>query len=196
MEDTKFAYVSKEECIKKGFIRLKNGGFYKLSTIEKYAISGYLDHAKYDAATLLSTADKFYEDYYTANINKISAINPEKTRVDCKGRRREPKKVLEAIDRYNKAIRILPKKMLDIVERVCCEDKEIAFPRNANERIIQIPLKILTTGLCLLTEHYNKNHKTNERFIYLLLTNIKHNDKPNNSSFAHNNKVECAEHVR
>lgn len=154
MEDTKLAYISKEECIKKGFIRLKNGGYYKLSTIEKYATRGYLDHAEYDAATLLETADNFYKDYYTADINKVSAANPGKTRVNCKGRRREPQKVLEARDRYNKAIRILPQKMLDIVKRVCCEDKDIVFPPNANERIIRIGLKTLTTGLCLLTKHY------------------------------------------
>jgi hypothetical protein len=167
MDNNEIAYISKEDCEKRGLIKLETGGYYKLNTIEKYAINGYLDGAKYDAITLLSTANTFYEDYYTARIDKLSAIDPSKIMVDGQGNSRESKIVSEATDRYNKAIKILPKKMLDIVKRVCCEDKEITTIPSTNKHLKCIYFKLLILGLSLLTKHYNEtNHKINKCLFY------------------------------
>lgn len=170
MENNKIVYITKKDCEKRGFIRLANGGCYKCNTIEKYVINGYLDNAKYDAITLLSTAYTFYKDYYDANIEKLSAIDPSKTVVDGTGNYQ----ISEATDRYNRAIRILPKKMLNIVKRVCCEDKEILVS-NSNKHLFYIYIKLLTLGLCLLTKHYlHTYYITNEHIFYTQeLTNEK-----------------------
>jgi hypothetical protein len=167
MDNNEIAYISKEDCEKRGLIKLETGGYYKLNTIEKYAINGYLDGAKYDAITLLSTANTFYEDYYTARIDKLSAIDPSKIMVDGQGNSHESKIVSEATDRYNKAIKILPKKMLNIVKRVCCEDKEITTIPSINKHLKCIYFKLLILGLSLLTKHYNEtNHKINKCLFY------------------------------
>ena len=166
MNNNKIVYISKEDCEKRGLIRLENGNYYKLRTIEKYAINGYLDGAKYDVTTLLSTANTFYKDYYVAGIDRLSAINPSKIMVNGSGNTQQAQRISEAIDRYNRAIRVLPKQMLNIVKKVCCRDEEIINPRisKENEYIIHTYLRMLTLGLCLLTKHYsninNKNYKT------------------------------------
>ena len=66
MDNNEFAYISKSDCEKRGLIKLENGGYYKRNTIEYYAAKGFLDGAKYDVITLVSTANTFYEDYYKA----------------------------------------------------------------------------------------------------------------------------------
>ncbi len=167
MENNEIVYISKEDCEKRGLIKLETGGYYKLNTIEKYTINGYLDGAKYDAITLLSTANTFYEDYYIAGIEKLSAIDPSKIMVDGHGNSRESKTVSEATDRYNKAIKILPPKMLSIVKRVCCEDKEISTLSTTDEHLKCIYFKLLILGLSLLTKHYKEtNHKINKCSFY------------------------------
>ena len=167
MDNNEIAYISKEDCEKRGLIKLETGGYYKLNTIEKYAINGYLDGAKYDAITLLSTANTFYEDYYTARIEKLSAIDPSKIMVDGHGNSYESKIVSEATDRYNKAIKMLPPKMLSIVKRVCCEDKEISIFSTTNEHLKHTYFKLLILGLSLLTKHYKEtNHKINKCLFY------------------------------
>ena len=167
MDNNEFAYISKSDCEKRGLIKLENGGYYKRNTIENYAAKGFLDGAKYDVTTLVSTANTFYEDYYKARIEKLSAIDPSKIMHANKGNYYESKEISEATDRYNNAIRILPKKILDVVKRVCCEDKEINTLCTTNEHLKYIYFKMLILGLSFLTKHYKEtNHKINKCLFY------------------------------
>ena len=170
MENNKIVYITKEDCEKRGLIKLESGGYYKRNTIEKYAINGYLDNTKYDVITLLSTAYAFYQDYYEGGINKLSAIDPSKIMVDGSGNPLVSKKVTDAIDRYNNAIRILPRKMLSIVEKVCCEDKEIIATGTPTEKEYQkhIYLRMLTLGLCLLTKHYKSVGRNLDKCLFYI----------------------------
>ena len=169
MENNNLNYLSKKDCIKRGFIRLHNGTIYKCNTIEKYALKGFLDGAEYDADELLRAAKRLYKDYYIASIEKIYVANPSKERVDGGNDYSETEERSLAIKRLNSAIKILPKKTFSIVTRVCCEDKDIVVTGTKEQRIrlARHALETLKFGLCRLVKHYmsieqykmNKQHR-------------------------------------
>ena len=157
MENNELIYFSKEDCIKRGFIRLSDGTIYKCNTIERYAIKGFLNGAEYDVDELLLAAKTLYKDFYDANIENTSSNNPLKIKVDGQRNSEGSEEISYAMKRLNKALKTLPWKTQNIVIRVCCEDKDIIVAGTKEQRIrlARYALEILKLGLCKLVKHYS-----------------------------------------
>ena len=156
MENNNLNYISKQDCVKRGLTKLKNGRIYKPNILETYAIKGFLDGTDYDIIELLLAGKRIYRDFYEGKIENITANDPSRIIVDGRDSYNESDIVTSASKRFNKAIQSLPKKTLSIVTRVCCEDKDIIVTGNEEERIrsAEHSLELLKLGLCELVNHY------------------------------------------
>ena len=156
MTNNNLHYVTKQECIKKGTIKLRNGKTYTPNILETYAIKGFLEGTDYDIIELLLAGKRIYRDFYEAKIENITANDPSRIIVDGRDSYNESDKVTSSSKRFNKAIKSLPKNTLSIVTRVCCEDKDIIVTGNKEERIrsAEHSLELLKLGLSELVNHY------------------------------------------
>lgn len=98
----------------------------KLSVIEAYEKKGYLDRLRkhWTASDRCRVGIKIGRDYYRSHWETLKAINYEKDKVDV-SIKEEPEFILEARDRYIKAMSAIPDDFRETVRRVCCENKPI-----------------------------------------------------------------------
>ena len=158
MENNDLNYISKQDCIKRGLIRLKTGGYYKLCTLEKYARKGLLDGTMYDVSELLLAGAYLHKDFIDGKIGKVSTVNLEQEKVDGGLLDGYTEKVIDARDKYNKAIRMLPKEFLSVVTTVCCLDKEITTlgGKWKKQQLKYHAIEMLKFGLCRLARYYRR----------------------------------------
>lgn len=98
----------------------------KLSVIENYFEQGLLDTVagKFSPEYRLAAGQQLAIDYYRGRLQSITGIDYEKDRVDV-SIKSEPDFVLDARDRYLKAIKDVPAEFWVVVNNVCCLDKFI-----------------------------------------------------------------------
>ena len=122
-------YIDKAECERRGFVRESDGRFHRLNTLERYARDGWLDFGdkRYSALDRVSAGNRLGRDFYLARLEPVCANDVRKVKVDGHGSAVLPEKVLEARDRFNKAMLSVPHEFWQVVNRVCCEDKEFAI---------------------------------------------------------------------
>ena len=120
-------YIDKAECERRGFVRESDGRFHRLNTLERYARDGWLDFGdkRYSALDRVSAGNRLGRDFYLARLEPVCANDVRKVKVDGHGSAVLPEKVLEARDRFNKAMLSVPHEFWQVVNRVCCEDKVI-----------------------------------------------------------------------
>lgn len=106
-----------------------------MSVLERYYADGVLDLKStrdYTALSRLSAGLVLAKDAYLARISNIKSTDLSKIRVDgCCGSE-ETEKTLFHRDRYNKALRAIPREFLNIVHHVCIDDLPIAANDNSN----------------------------------------------------------------
>ena len=122
-------YIDKAECERRGFVRESDGRFHRLNTLERYARDGWLDFGdkRYSALDRVSAGNRLGKDFYLARLEPVCANDVRKVKVDGHGSAVLPEKVLEARDRFNKAMLSVPHEFWLVVSRVCCEDKDFAY---------------------------------------------------------------------
>lgn len=164
-------YIDKKELARRGFRRGDDGVYRKLSALERYEESGWLDwgDGRFSSADRKSIGERLAADYHLSRIGSVSALNPGKIRVDGRGRLITPEEISAAEDRYRKALKSIPSGCAAIVRRVCIDDKGFYIPNGANryqknkERIRQATL--LCLGLDELGKFYlglkDEKHKVN-----------------------------------
>lgn len=136
----------------------------KLSVLEIYQKIGYLDYGqkKWSSDDRLKVGNMLHDDFYLAT-HGIQAINYEKERVDCFGLKLESDKMLEAKERFARAMKSIPLEFKGIVFRVACEDKRIAEPQRLtrwNRKIFLVTqAQLLSLGLDRLIKYYLKKNK-------------------------------------
>lgn len=98
----------------------------KLSVIENYFEQGLLDTVagKFSPEYRLAAGQQLAIDYYRGRLQSITGIDYEKDRVDV-SIKSEPDFVLDARDRYLKAIKDVPAEFWGVVNNVCCLDRFI-----------------------------------------------------------------------
>lgn len=98
----------------------------KLSVIENYFEQGLLDTVagKFTPEYRLAAGQQLAIDYYRGRLQSITGIDYEKDRVDV-SIKSEPDFVLDARDRYLKAIKDVPAEFWGVVNNVCCLDRFI-----------------------------------------------------------------------
>lgn len=158
-------YLTKEECIKRGIVRTADNKYHKLTMLSKYLVSGWLDFGtrRYSAVDRVSAGLRLYRDYYHSNLNNVSANDVSRVKVDGHGNGITPEFVLDAQDKYNKAIRSMPREFWGIVSRVCCEDKGFILNGESDRKKVYSKHRqamVLCLGLDRLIEHYRSRHDT------------------------------------
>lgn len=127
----------------------------KDTALDFYARKGWFNRGKYSAMERVWAGKMLSADFHLAGLT-FSGVAGYKERVDCQGSR-ESDSLLDAKDRYNKAIRSIPAEFLPIVRLVCCEDKKV--PILSKKRIDADEEKteakqLLRLGLDRLVEYY------------------------------------------
>lgn len=136
----------------------------KLSVLEVYQKIGYLEYGnkRWTATDRVNVGKRIHDDYYMAT-HGIQAIDYGKEKVDCFGLKLESDKVLEAKERFARAMKAMPLEFRNIVFRVCCEDKRIVEPERLtrwNRKLFLVTqAQLLSLGLDRLVKHYLHNHK-------------------------------------
>ena len=141
-------YTSKQDSINNGIVK-KNGKIYKLSTLEIWYSKGYLDYeySKYSAEERLECGLKLALDYHIINRANLHSSHLINTKVD---NNKSPQSValMNAMNRFNKAIRSVPKEFWSVVRYVCIEDKELIAPKHFSERQKSYFLYLHRIDLC------------------------------------------------
>ena len=155
-------YISKADCEKRGFVRGADGLWRKFNTLEKYAASGGLDKGKpcYSAVDRLSAGLRLARDYYSARLENLSANDVSKVKVDGRGCFNRPDNVIDAENRYRRAVAAVPLEFWPVVRLVCIEDRPIEENKNISRRQAQYEVyhakRLLCFGLDRLIDFYLK----------------------------------------
>jgi len=134
----------------------------KLSVIEDYFERGLLGTVagKWTPEYRLSAGLQLANDFYRGRMSSISAINYEKDRVDTSISNNDPDFVLDARDRYQKAIKDVPAEFWGVVSEVCCFDKLIkGVGQTKQQKLYNRNMKIcdLCRGLDYVIKGYLSN---------------------------------------
>lgn len=160
-------YIDRQECERRGLFKDADGIYRTRNTLEKYAEKGWLEYGsfKYSACDRVSAGNRIGRDFYLAMLSPVCANDVSKVKVDGQGSVVTPDNVLDARDRFNKACAAIPYEFWGVLNRVCCEDKELTIiggseRQKAYER--RNAALLLCLGLDRLIEHYKggKNAKS------------------------------------
>lgn len=133
----------------------------KLSVIENYFEQGLLDTVagKFSPEYRLAAGQQLAIDYYRGRLQSITGIDYEKDRVDV-SIKSEPDFVLDARDRYLKAIKDVPAEFWGVVNNVCCLDRQVKGVGNSQrQRLYNRNMQIcdLCRGLDYVIKGYLSN---------------------------------------
>ena len=132
----------------------------RLSVLEIYKTKGWLNNpqSKWSSDDRLNVGLRLAKDFYLAGLMTISGIDYSKERVDC-SISATPEMVLQARDRYNKAIRTIPADFFRTVVDVCCHNllvKGIGDTERQKDNDRYRKVFDLCRGLDYLVEFYLK----------------------------------------
>ena len=154
-------YIDKQECERRGFVKGTDGKYYKLNSLERLGRDGYLDfgNPRYSALDRVSAGNRLWRDFYRSRIESSGVNDLTKVRVDGGGGQQISQSVLEARDRFNKAILVLPQEFIGVVTRVCCDDKDLVLVENSERKRTHEKHRqamVLCLGLDRLVEYYRR----------------------------------------
>ena len=158
-------YISKENAIKKGYRKRRDGGLYKLSVLEKYYENGVLElkGSKFSAEDRKIAGERLLKDFYLGNYNNLKSISLIKTNSNYSCR----EDALIYKERYIKAIQSIPTEFWPVVRSVCIEDKELKADKNIikhsllSKQVVYHLKSLLVLGLERLVKFYfQKNEKS------------------------------------
>lgn len=131
---SKKKYTSKQDVISKGIVK-KNGVFYKQTLLEFWYSKGWLEskNSCYGSDDRLRFGLKLMRDYHYILKSHIATTSLENTKVDISLKVQDDN-VLDAINRYRRVLRSIPKEFWPIVRRICLEEKEPEFPSGISIR--------------------------------------------------------------
>ena len=133
----------------------------KLSVIEDYFERGLLGTVagKWTPEYRFAAGLQLAHDFYRGRLQSITAIDYEKDRVDT-SIKSEPDFVLDARDRYLKAVKDIPAEFKGVVSEVCCMDKLIkgvGNNRSEKEKNKHLQICDLCRGLDYVIKGYLSN---------------------------------------
>lgn len=129
----------------------------RLTLIERYFRKGWLKFGdkRIDAEIRLDCANRLATDFYFSRFSS-PAVDWQKERVDGGNSKGEPDRVLDARDRFFKAIRSVPPEFWGVVQSVVLEEKRPKFmeTKKLNEYALFVHKVDLCRGLDRLAWHY------------------------------------------
>lgn len=154
-------YIDRLDCERRGLEKGADGLYHKLNSLERLARDGYLDFgsSRYSALDRVSAGNRLWRDFYRSRIESSGVNDLTKVRVDGGGGQQMSQSVLEARDRFNKAIRVLPQEFIGVVTRVCCDDEDLHIDEQSERKKVYAKHRqamVLCLGLDRLVEHYRR----------------------------------------
>ena len=145
---TKLTYTSKKDALDKGFCK-KKSQIYKKTVLEMWFDKGWLelDDSQFDGALRLEYGLRLMFDFSIINKSNIRSNLSELDIVDCKNNFINSS-LPDSINRYNKAIRSVPKEFWPIVKTICLDDQTPVFPKDLSERQKAYSYYLARTDLC------------------------------------------------
>ena len=131
----KIKYLTKEQCIRQGFVKTDNG-YYKMTVLEKYLAKGWLDlgNTKYSENDRMRAARRFQKDYEQSCF-MTAKISSYRERVDSCGKNIEDiEAICKARASYAQALKQVPKEFLEAVYQVCINNKDFESAQAVSER--------------------------------------------------------------
>lgn len=127
-------YISKEEAKKRGYVKRKEGGYYKMSVLEKYCAAGYLNlpDSPYTDEDRMRAGLRLAKDYYLGNFNNLQSVKLFLVRISS-SRESGREAALFFNERYLKAVRAVPPEFWQAVRTVCVEDKELTVAKEVKQ---------------------------------------------------------------
>ena len=156
-------YTSKQDVINKGIIK-QGGVFYKQTLLEVWYNKGWLElkESLYGSDDRLRFGLKLMRDYQYILKSHIATASLDNNKVDISPKVQDDN-VLDAINRYRKVLRSVPKEFWSIVRQVCLEEKEPEFPLGISLRqksyLYFLYRNDLCRGLDRVIEAYNNKLK-------------------------------------
>lgn len=136
----------------------ENGLVKRLTLIERYYFKGWLKYGdkRLDAKIRLDAANRLASDFFFSRFPNNQAIDFEKERVDGGRNKIEPERVLEARDRFFKAIREIPQEFWVVVRDVVLYEERPKFvsTKKQNEYSLYAHKVDLCRGLDRLAGYY------------------------------------------
>lgn len=141
-------YTSKQDAINKGIVK-KNGVFCKQSVLETWHSKGWLelDHSRFSGDDRLRFGLKFIGDYQYLRRSQITTVSLENNKINVSSRIQSDN-LLDAIDRYRKALRSIPREFWPMVRRICLEDLPPEYPASISDRKKAYLSFLYRTDLC------------------------------------------------
>lgn len=141
-------YTTKQDVANKRIIK-KDGKILKLSVLEFWYSKGYLEFNKsqYTADERLKYGLRLSLDFQIINRANIHSGYIQNSKID-KINNSQSVALLDAMNRYNKAIKAVPKEFWSIVRKICIEDKELKIPEKISERQKAYFLYLSRIDLC------------------------------------------------
>lgn len=158
-------YTTKQDVIDKGLVK-KNNQIFKMSILEIWYKKGYLDieNSKYSADERLKHGLRLALDYMIINRANIHSGYIQNSKIDGNSKSQSVS-LLNAMSRYNRAIKAVPSEFWSIVRRICIEDADLIFPKNISERqkayILYLSRIDLCRGLDRIIDLYTKKLNIN-----------------------------------
>lgn len=127
-------YITREDVVNRGMTK-KNGVFYKKSLLEIWYSKGWLDlpDSRYGADDRLRCGMALALDYHIIERANLHSGHIFNTKIDVSDSA-ESRALLDARDRYNKAIRSVPAEFWPAVRQICIDEKEPVAPAEMSER--------------------------------------------------------------
>jgi hypothetical protein len=151
-------YITPAEAKRKGLTK-KDGVYYKRTVLEKYRDKGWLGQvtSQYSDDDRMVAGLRLAADFYKAGYSGFNCLDYEKPRVESSPLFDPSPAVLDARDRYGKAIACLTREEVFAVRMVCCLDEEIKIPHLRDDQYkndLELLKRYISTGLNRLCEHY------------------------------------------
>jgi len=128
-----------------------------MTLLQKYFQKGWLKfgNRQISAQDRLNAGNRFYADFYKAGIVDLRIPNLEKPRVDGGNSKDTPDFVLEARERFNKAVLSLNPEQSFVLWQIVCLDKPVHLAKNNNYRhSIEVLKEEICKSLDVLFCHY------------------------------------------
>ena len=136
----------------------EHGLVKRLTLIERYYFKGWLKYGdkRLDDKIRLDCANRLASDFFFSRFPSNAAIDWQKERVDGGFDKSEPERVLDARDRFFKAIRCIPSEFWGVVQSVVLNEQRPKFNdgKFANECALYTHKIDLCRGLDRLAWHY------------------------------------------
>lgn len=160
--------ISKEEAIRRGYKKTKQGTYYKRTVLDKYYEQGYLDlpHSKYSADERKKAGEMLAHDFYMGHYNTLKSPILHMEIIPTTGTKGIDASMVFQ-DRYLSAVKNIPYEFWPTVRKVCIEDEELVGqidePKQSlrNKQSVYYQKMLLNLGLDRLLKFYLKNFKKN-----------------------------------